>query len=552
MRTIQRRVVPLLIVVVLASSGYFIMKYFKARAEAKANAQKAETVIPVKTVAASIGSVQGGFTLDGTVEAINQVGVFTKMPGKLKRVYYDEGQWVDRGALVAELDRAELTAQVNLAKAGLKAAQVHLAQSRKSYSLQTVGTSTGVDTAKASLAAAKARLAQAQTNQQVTSADVSTSVTAAEEGVRIAQAHLDALKAGSRTQQKGMAREQVTQAKANLDTAQRNLDRGRKLLASQAISQQQFDALKLAYDVAVSQHTSAVQSASLVEEGPRRQDIDAAQAQVDQAKADLAKARAMQAQVSMRQNDIDAAQEQVNQAQAALQMAQSQTIRDKITAEDISAAVAAVDQAKASLQYAQAQLADTYIYAPEAGYVVQRNCRTGEYASPSVAIVNLVDNHSVKIKCALSEERRHLVAMGQSVTVTFDGVPGRRFTGQVYEIGAAASPQSRIFDMEVHVANPDQVIKSGMYARVAVVTKRQSGVVVIPYDSLLHRDKGDVVFIVQGDVARQRPVEIGLRQADRVAVLKGVQPGDGVVVQGQADLRDGSKVQVEKAGSENL
>ncbi len=552
MRSPTRWLLPIVIVVVLGGGGYFCTKYISGVRAAKANAQKHETVVPVKTYVAAIGAVEDGFTLDGTVEAINKVGVYSKVPGKLLRVYCDEGQWINKGALVAELDRTELVAQTNLARAGLQAAQIKLIQSQKAYRLQTVGTTTGVDTARASLSAARSRLAQAQTGQQVTSDDVSTSVTAAEEGVRMAQARLDTVKAGARHQERSMAHEQVNQAKANVDTALRNLERGRKLLAAQAIAQQQFDALQLAYDVAASQYQSATQSANLTDEGARPEDITGAQAQLDQAKAGLAKAKAMQAQVSMRQNDIEAARDQVNQAQSALQMARSQTIRDTITADDISAANAAVSQARANLEYAEAMLGNTYIYAPEAGYVVQRNARTGEYASPGMPIINLVDNRVVKIRCALSEERRHLVAVGQDVTIAFDGVPGQSFTGQVFQVGAAASANARVFDMEVHLTNPNEVIKSGMYARVAAVTSRQSSVVVIPYDAVVKQDANSVVFVVQGDAAHQRPVEVGLRQANRIAVLKGLQPGDAVVVQGQSDLKDGAKVSAQLARSEDL
>jgi RND family efflux transporter MFP subunit len=106
--------------------------------------------------------------------------------------------------------------------------------------------------------------------------------------------------------------------------------------------------------------------------------------------------------------------------------------------------------------------------------------------------------------------------------------------------------------MEVRLSNPNQVIKSGMYARVSAITQRQSSVVVIPYDAVLKQDDTSVVFIVEGNAAHQRPVQVGLRQANRIAVLKGLQPGDNVVVQGQTDLKDGAKVSAEQARSEDL
>ncbi|MBC7286804.1 MAG: efflux RND transporter periplasmic adaptor subunit [Armatimonadetes bacterium] len=506
--------------------------------------QPTETVIPVRTIEAHVGTIEQSFTMDGTVKAENEVGVYAKVPGKLIRVYYDEGDWVPKGALVAELDRDEIVAQVNQARAAVKAAQARVAQAREGHTLQRASTSTGVEQAEAALAAARARLAQAQTGTELTDKDVQTSVAAAEEAVRMAEARLDALKAGARRQERRIAQERVSQAKANMETAKANLERARKLLAAQAIAQQQFDAYKLQYDVAVAEYQAAVQQADLTEEGPREEEIRAAEAQVAQARAQLEKAKALALQVEMHRRDIEAAREQVRQAEAAVKLARASRIRDTMAAIDIKSAQAMLEQAQANLRYAEAQLRNTYIYAPAAGYVFVRNLDPGEIASPSVPILSLVDNRQVKVVCPLSEERARFVRIGQEVTLTVDALPGRVFRGVVKTISPAASPQSRSFEVQIRVPNPRGELKAGMFARVTVVTQRQRSVLV-PYDAVVNPTTKPAVFVVAGGVARERAVKLGVRQNATVAIVHGVSPGEQVVVSGQTELRDGAKVSVE-------
>lgn len=547
---ISRMILPVVLVIMLAAGGLLVARHAAVARGQTAGAEEQEVAVPVSVTRAELGEVENSFVVTGTVEADSEVGVYSKVPGKLLRVHFDEGDWVPRGALVAELERQEILAQVRQAEAAVKAAEVRARQARAAYKLQTAKTDTSVEQAEAALAAACARLAQAETGVRLTDEDVSATIAAAEEAVRMAQARLDALRAGARRQEKDIARQQAEQAKANMETARKNLERGRKLLEAQAISQQQFDSLKLAYDVAAAQYKAALQQVSLVDEGPRAEEIRAAEAQLAQAKAQLERARAMKLQMELRQRDIDAAREGVRQAEAALRLARAARISDTITAEDIKAADAAVQQAKASLAYARTQLRNTYIYAPAAGYVVRRNVEPGEMVGPAVPIVNLVDNTTVTIKCPLSEERRRLVAVGQSVQVTIDALPDRTFAGRVHVIGAAASPKARAFEMQVRVPNPKRLLKSGMFARVRIVYKRQQDVVVIPYDAVVRGEQRAHVFVVQGRRARLRTVALGLREGDRVAVTSGIAPGELVVVRGQTELQDGQLVEVENERGE--
>ncbi len=547
----MRRYVPfaLLIAIILATGA--LVKLALARGQrAPGAAEEKQVAVPVSVAEAKLGTVEDSFVMDGTVEAITQVGVYAKVPGKISRIYVREGDWVRKGQLVAELERDELLAQLSQARAMLKSAEARLQQARQGSRLQRTQTSTSVEQAEAALAAARARLAQAQTGTQLTEEDVRTTVQAAEQAVRMAQARLDELRAGSRKQERRIAQERVKQAKANLDTARRNLERARKLLEAQAIGQQQFDAVKLQYDLAAADYQAALQQASLVEEGPRKEEIRAAEAQLEQAKAQLEKARALQLQVELRQRDIEAAREAVRQAEAALKLARASRIRDQMREQDIKAAEAAVEQARANIALIKAQIRNTYIRAPASGWVVKKFLEAGEMASPAVPIVTLVDNRTVKITCALTEARARYVYSGQQVEVRVDAVPGKVFIGRVRTVSAAADPQARAFSAEVRVPNPKGLLKAGMFARVRVVKQRQSGVVVIPYEAVVRRGERTLVFVVEGGVAKQREVKLGLRQGDIVAVLAGVSVGDQVVVRGQSELRDGQKVTVQRGGKQ--
>ncbi len=539
----NRKLIAAIILVILVLGGLVLTRSLQQQRVAAQQAAEEQPALPVQTQPVEIGDIQRSFTVTGTVEAKVDISVVPKVPGKVTKIYVDEGAVVRTGQLLALLEHKDLLSQLRQARAGVAAAEARLKQAKTGVGLQEAQTSTSITSAQAQLQAAQARLRQAQTGAEITTAQTTTSIQQAEEALKQAQARLDILRQGARKQERQQAQEAVRQAQASRDTAQKNLDRAQQLLGQGAIAQQQYDAAKLQYDIALAGYNTVVQRLDLIKEGARTEEIQIAEAQVQQAKAVLSLAQANQAQNQIRQREVEAAQKQVDQARAGLEMAQAAAARDQMSEEDVQAAKAALSQAKANVNYLQTQIGYAHIRAPASGTIVQRSVDPGESASPGLPMFRLVNNRQVYVRAQVGEGNIAQIHKGQTPMVVVDATQGT-FVGTVTEILPAADPESRAFDVKIWVPNEEGKLTPGMFARVQVVAEQQSNVLVVPRDAVIQREGKSLVYIAKGGQAIQKEVQTGLQDADRVAILSGLQEGDHIVVRGQERLEAGQSIEV--------
>jgi HlyD family secretion protein len=295
---------------------------------------------PVAVAEVRTGDIQETLEVTGNIQAAHDVSISSKIMGKVAQVHVKEGQSIREGQVLVSLEDRELRAQLRQAEAGLEAARARLAQSHsglgiqaeassagvvqaetalaaaksrlaqseQAYKLQKEQSASNVEQAEAGLEAAKVRLAQAEANKSLTSETVETQLQSALAQLATAQANLDKVRTGAREQERTEADAAVAQAQSALDNARANLDRAKNLFASGATSKQQLDAAQLQYDVSKSNHDMAVERRNLVYEGARPEDLKMAEIQVEQAKTGVAAAEANRRQNDLRQRELEAAQ----------------------------------------------------------------------------------------------------------------------------------------------------------------------------------------------------------------------------------------------------
>lgn len=160
-------------------AGFFIVR--NAQVGDAAETDKAETATTVQVEPVQRGDITRTVSLTGSIEAEDTSGVVSKTPGKILRVHVEEGDHVEQGDLLVELERNDLKAQLRQAKASVGSAQARLRQAQSGTTLQEAETSTSIETAKADLEAARSRLKQARTGADLTQAETGTSVEQAKE-----------------------------------------------------------------------------------------------------------------------------------------------------------------------------------------------------------------------------------------------------------------------------------------------------------------------------------------------------------------------------------
>lgn len=284
---------------------------------------------------------------------VTEVDLGFKVPGRVEKLLTDEGRSVLAGGIVATLDRSELLRQIEAQEAVIDANSARLLE----------------------------------------------------------------LRHGSRPQEKRSAGAMVASATADLEKAGKDFERAEMLFNNGAISAQQRDTAKRAFEVAKAQHDQTLQNESLVKEGPRMETIKATEAQVRQARAQLGVYRE--------------------------------------------------------------QLADMELKTPVKGVVLRKNVEAGETVAAGTPIFTAGDLEHPWVKIYVKEDRLGLVKLGQMAEVTVDSYPGKKFDGVVTYISSEAefTPKNvqtqeervkLVFGVKVSVDNPNQELKPGMPADVKI------------------------------------------------------------------------------------
>ena len=236
-------------------------------------------------------AIDGQVRVSGNIEA-TETEVAFKIAGRVEKRLVDEGEMVDKGDVIAELDTSDLQCNVDLRQAEVATAQAVLAE------LLAGSRPEEIDAAKAAMQRTAHGLAD--------------------------------LEAGSRPQEIAAAEAAEAAADSEMDRAEADLRRATTLSKRNMIAAEDYDAVRARRDVAVQRHREAVEQLSLVREGPRKERIEQARAALDEANA-----RYELVEIGPRQEDIDQARARLAQAEAALKLAQTQlgyaTVRSPLT-----------------------------------------------------------------------------------------------------------------------------------------------------------------------------------------------------------------------------
>jgi len=215
--------------------------------------------------------------------------------------------------------------------------------------------------------------------------------------------------------------------------------------------------------------------------------------------------------------------------------------------EQIKAMQAQVESARGRLQGTEAQLEYSKITSPIDGVITDRPLYPGEMASAGVPLLTVMDVSRVIARASVPVNNIHFCMVGDSATITALEPPVE-FQGKVIVVSPALDPNSTTAEVWVQAPNPGQRLKPGSTVQAAILAETIRDAVVIPTAALLPSPEGtgDVVLVVGSDsLAQKRTVETGIRQSDKVQVLKGLAPGEQVVTVGGLGVEDKTKVKVE-------
>jgi membrane fusion protein, multidrug efflux system len=205
------------------------------------------------------------------------------------------------------------------------------------------------------------------------------------------------------------------------------------------------------------------------------------------------------------------------------------------------------DAARAERDVAAIRLAHATVRAPIAGAVTARNVDAGDYARAGSPLVTIVDDHLLRLRGEVAERSVPEVAVGQELRGEVDAFPGLTVRGRVARLNAALDTKNRSLTLEAEVDNADLRLRPGFFVRGSVLTQRGVATVSVPAGVVQTFAGVTHLYVLSGDVAREREIQIGQRFEDEIEVVSGLAAGEPVIVSGLTRLHDGSPVEVAKA-----
>jgi len=251
------------------------------------------------------------------------------------------------------------------------------------------------------------------------------------------------------------------------------------------------------------------------------------------------------------QGDLASFKAQAIGAQAALDRAKQLASRQFGPQSTVDAAQATYDTAMAGISKTEAIISQKLVRAPFEGELGVRMVEVGQFISAGTTIVSLTDLSELYANFTVTEKDSGALKVGQIVRIRVDAYPGQSFEGKITTIEPQIMADTRNIRVQATIANPDHILKPGMFATTTVVLPDKPPVITVPETAVDYTLYGDSVFLItekKADdgkttlTATRTFVQTGNRVDGRAEILKGLKPGDRVVAVGQLKLQSGSTV----------
>lgn len=487
---------------------------------------KAEKLIEVETVTAQRQEMKLTVLANAQVEPAETIKIMSRNSGLIEQVNVREGDLVHKAQTLLTYSPESFEQQVKQAYAGIAGTESQLAALREKEKNAPQNAEAAVERAKAALAAAEARLNQLKAGPK------EEDIKALEMAAERAKNAVDLAKA--RYEQNKLTEEDIELAKLYIKEVkvqredmvypkglyyEEKAKNDAEKVKRQVETQDQLFALELK-DLEIA-YQNALLEIEKLKKGPTPEEIAAAEAEVQVAKANL------------------------TEAERAL-------LQKPVLPEEYAALQASLDNARYTYAEAVKNLRETNVTAPISGTILQVLVQPGNVVTTGTPLLEMADLTQLVVKARLDEIDIGKVAVGKKVNLTTNAYLGETFTGTISKI----SPQTvqagniQVFILTIDFNNKDNLLKPGMAVDAEIETESRTKVLAVPLEALRERQGKKYVFILKDGVVKEVEVTTGISNATQIEILKGLAEGDQVVVgpyETMKTLKDGTKAKIKGA-----
>lgn len=285
----------------------------------------------------------------------------------------------------------------------------------------------------------------------------------------------------------------------------------------------------------------ALERLGLKSEKDRVQDIKETP-EVRRAQADLFDAEQRYKRVRELVDQQIASRQDLDQALAryqALQAAYDNTLNQ------IRNLIQDVERTKAILDLQRKKLRDTSIRSPFSAVVKERLVNVGQFVRPNTPLFALVKTDPIRLRIEVPERMSPWIKVGQFADVSLEAYPDRNFRGKIWRISPTVEQTKRTFIVEALIANPQNELKAGSYAKARIRTDKTDRIKLVPRRAINYVFGSNKAFLINDGVIEARDVKIGDTFGDQIEIIEGLDEGQRIAATQVARLDTGTKVVAE-------
>src|SRR5205085_1505600 len=206
---------------------------------------------------------------------------------------------------------------------------------------------------------------------------------------------------------------------------------------------------------------------------------------------------------------------------------------------------AQLPQYRAAVELAEKKLRDAVIRAPFKGQVKDRVVAPGQYLKVQTPVMVIVSVDPLRVRLKIPETMAGWIQVGDRIAVSVEAYADRTFSGKLSRINPSVDPQSRTFEVEALLDNPDGLLKPGFFVKARIPSGKIDRVMAVPQEALQYSYGVYKICLIQGDVLKETEVKVGDLSREEIEITSGARAGDmiAVPVKGQV-LKDGAKIQI--------
>jgi len=216
---------------------------------------------------------------------------------------------------------------------------------------------------------------------------------------------------------------------------------------------------------------------------------------------------------------------------------------EAVTPQQLEAARLKYQDALTQYTVANKQLENTTIRATVSGVISKRMIEKGSFLIPSLPLFTLSEQEQLIFLMHVAEQEVRKLHSGQETRISIDAIPGEVFTGFVRGISKTPDLAGR-YATEVLLRNPDGRLLAGMSGRGSFMHETDEEALVIPRKCIAGSIREGMIYVVSGDTVMQRRINALTLNENEVTVTTGISETDRIVVSGQINLEEGSKVRI--------